>query len=124
MTSDTFDVNLFFFVIYAIFQDRLILTKMLRRVYFEMSRGGLYPLFLSEAPPSFVLWPAHAPANQNAPSGNMAVDFRLRCIVLLLCTFLLCVLATEDKDKPKKKKDIRDYNDADMARLLEQWEVC
>ncbi|XP_006870976.1 PREDICTED: LDLR chaperone MESD [Chrysochloris asiatica] len=23
---------------------------------------------------------------------------------------------------PKKKKDIRDYNDADMARLLEQWE--
>ncbi|KAG5198102.1 hypothetical protein JEQ12_007792 [Ovis aries] len=23
----------------------------------------------------------------------------------------------------KKKKDIRDYNDADMARLLEQWEV-
>ena len=24
----------------------------------------------------------------------------------------------------KKKKDIRDYNDADMARLLEQWEVC
>lgn len=24
---------------------------------------------------------------------------------------------------PKKKKDIRDYNDADMARLLEQWEV-
>lgn len=24
---------------------------------------------------------------------------------------------------PAKKKDIRDYNDADMARLLEQWEV-
>ncbi|KAI4895453.1 hypothetical protein NFI96_009078 [Prochilodus magdalenae] len=24
--------------------------------------------------------------------------------------------------KPKKKKDIRDYNDADMARLLEEWE--
>uniref|UniRef100_A0A8D2BAI8 LRP chaperone MESD n=1 Tax=Sciurus vulgaris TaxID=55149 RepID=A0A8D2BAI8_SCIVU len=23
---------------------------------------------------------------------------------------------------PRKKKDIRDYNDADMARLLEQWE--
>ncbi|XP_025774841.1 LRP chaperone MESD isoform X2 [Puma concolor] len=23
----------------------------------------------------------------------------------------------------KKKKDIRDYNDADMARLLEQWEI-
>uniref|UniRef100_A0AAY5L0Q2 LRP chaperone MESD n=1 Tax=Esox lucius TaxID=8010 RepID=A0AAY5L0Q2_ESOLU len=25
-------------------------------------------------------------------------------------------------NKPKKKKDIRDYNDADMARLLEEWE--
>lgn len=52
----------------------------------------------------------------------MASDFRWRCVVLLLCTNLLCVLAAESKEKPKKKKDIRDYNDADMARLLEQWE--
>uniref|UniRef100_A0A671TQ82 LRP chaperone MESD n=1 Tax=Sparus aurata TaxID=8175 RepID=A0A671TQ82_SPAAU len=52
----------------------------------------------------------------------MASDFRWRCAVLLLSTYLLCVLAAESKDKPKKKKDIRDYNDADMARLLEQWE--
>ncbi|XP_069028990.1 LRP chaperone MESD [Embiotoca jacksoni] len=52
----------------------------------------------------------------------MASDFRLRCVVLLLCSCLLCVLATDSKDKAKKKKDIRDYNDADMARLLEQWE--
>lgn len=43
--------------------------------------------------------------------------------MLLLCTYLLCVSATDSKEKPKKKKDIRDYNDADMARLLEQWEV-
>ncbi|GAA6224436.1 LDLR chaperone MESD [Lates japonicus] len=52
----------------------------------------------------------------------MASDFRLRCVVLLLSTCLLCILAADSKDKPKKKKDIRDYNDADMARLLEQWE--
>ncbi|XP_072321635.1 LRP chaperone MESD [Eucyclogobius newberryi] len=52
----------------------------------------------------------------------MATDFRLRCLMLLLCAALLCVSAAENKDKPKKKKDIRDYNDADMARLLEQWE--
>lgn len=44
-------------------------------------------------------------------------------MVLLLCTGLLCVLVSSSKDAPKKKKDIRDYNDADMARLLEQWEV-
>ncbi|KAK2853369.1 hypothetical protein Q5P01_006030 [Channa striata] len=31
-------------------------------------------------------------------------------------------IASDAKEKPKKKKDIRDYNDADMARLLEQWE--
>lgn len=42
--------------------------------------------------------------------------------MLLLCTYFLCILAIDSKDKPKKKKDIRDYNDADMARLLEQWE--
>ncbi|XP_042344594.1 LRP chaperone MESD isoform X2 [Plectropomus leopardus] len=54
----------------------------------------------------------------------MASDFRLRCVtlVLLVCTYLFCVLATASKGEPKKKKDIRDYNDADMARLLEQWE--
>lgn len=50
----------------------------------------------------------------------MAADFRWKCLALLACTYLACILAT---DKPKKK-DIRDYNDADMARLLEQWEVC
>lgn len=44
---------------------------------------------------------------------------------MLLCLALICVLAlSNDKSKkPKKKKDIRDYNDADMARLLEEWEV-
>ncbi|XP_060899322.1 LRP chaperone MESD [Labrus mixtus] len=52
----------------------------------------------------------------------MASDFRWRCGVLLLCTYLLSVSATGSKEKPQKKKDIRDYNDADMARLLEQWE--
>ncbi|KAM6950416.1 LRP chaperone MESD [Lycodopsis pacificus] len=54
----------------------------------------------------------------------MASDFRWKSVtvVLLLCTHLLCILATDNKEKPKKKKDIRDYNDADMARLLEQWE--
>ncbi|XP_055970406.1 LRP chaperone MESD [Sorex fumeus] len=30
--------------------------------------------------------------------------------------------AGEATPPPRKKKDIRDYNDADMARLLEQWE--
>ncbi|XP_039977133.1 LRP chaperone MESD [Xiphias gladius] len=52
----------------------------------------------------------------------MVSDFRWRYAVLLLCTYLLFILATDTKDKTKKKKDIRDYNDADMARLLEQWE--
>ncbi|XP_040021827.1 LRP chaperone MESD [Gasterosteus aculeatus] len=55
----------------------------------------------------------------------MASDFRWRrvTLVLLLCTHVFCILASDTaKEKPKKKKDIRDYNDADMARLLEQWE--
>lgn len=53
----------------------------------------------------------------------MASDFRLGCAVLLLSVYLVCILAADSKNnKPKKKKDIRDYNDADMARLLEEWE--
>lgn len=31
----------------------------------------------------------------------------------------------KDDEKPEwAKKDIRDYTDADMERLLDQWEVC
>ncbi|XP_026565515.1 LRP chaperone MESD [Pseudonaja textilis] len=45
----------------------------------------------------------------------------------LLVVLCACLAAAEEpkksSNKPgKKKKDIRDYNDADMARLLEQWE--
>ncbi|XP_030581032.1 LRP chaperone MESD [Archocentrus centrarchus] len=53
----------------------------------------------------------------------MASSFLCRCAVLLLCTYMVYAVQTETKEKPKKKKDIRDYNDADMARLLEQWET-
>ncbi|XP_077421051.1 LRP chaperone MESD [Vanacampus margaritifer] len=51
----------------------------------------------------------------------MASDFQWKYVALLFCTCLLYSLATGSKNK-LKKKDIRDYNDADMARLLEQWE--
>lgn len=51
----------------------------------------------------------------------MASDFRWRYVLLLICLYFVHVLAAGGTDKPKKK-DIRDYNDADMARLLEQWE--
>lgn len=52
----------------------------------------------------------------------MASFIRWRCVlVLLFAVFIFLVHCSESK--PKKKKDIRDYNDADMARLLEQWEV-
>ena len=53
----------------------------------------------------------------------MASDFRWKCLALLLCTLLVVVIGSDGPNKPKKKKDIRDYNDADMARLLEEWEV-
>ncbi|MBN3288059.1 MESD protein, partial [Polyodon spathula] len=46
------------------------------------------------------------------------------CLLLMLCLTIFCIATANDvkNQKPKKKKDIRDYNDADMARLLEEWE--
>ncbi|XP_078058079.1 LRP chaperone MESD [Mustelus asterias] len=42
---------------------------------------------------------------------------------LLLVVLLSGAAGEEERPKAgKKKKDIRDYNDADMARLLEEWE--
>ncbi|XP_030755518.1 LDLR chaperone boca [Sitophilus oryzae] len=44
------------------------------------------------------------------------------CIIIFL-TSLCCVLSKKPKEKPDwAKKDIRDFSDADMERLLDQWE--
>ncbi|XP_030622097.1 LRP chaperone MESD [Chanos chanos] len=51
----------------------------------------------------------------------MASPIAWRSSAVLLALILIFSIACADT-KPKKKKDIRDYNDADMARLLEQWE--
>lgn len=47
---------------------------------------------------------------------------------ILLFTTAICIIHckkfTNEEDKPAwAKKNIRDYNDADLERLLEQWEV-
>lgn len=51
-------------------------------------------------------------------------------LIILITISLIFVTKTaeckkfDDKNKPDwAKKDIRDFNDADMERLLEQWEV-
>ncbi|XP_051757238.1 LRP chaperone MESD [Ctenopharyngodon idella] len=59
--------------------------------------------------------------NQRATSLKMASPVSSRTVsVLLFLILFISIHCTETK--PKKKKDIRDYNDADMARLLEEWE--
>ncbi|KAI7814308.1 LRP chaperone MESD [Triplophysa rosa] len=51
----------------------------------------------------------------------MASPVSCRAVAVFL--FLILFISVHCTDtKPKKKKDIRDYNDADMARLLEEWE--
>lgn len=73
-------------------------------------------------------------ATKMAASGwaRAAVIFLCACDLLLLLLLPPRAFATEGPAETpgeatppprKKKKDIRDYNDADMARLLEQWEV-
>ncbi|KAK6476868.1 LRP chaperone MESD-like [Huso huso] len=54
----------------------------------------------------------------------MASPSKWVCVLLLLSVTIFCISTANDvkNQKPKKKKDIRDYNDADMARLLEEWE--
>ncbi|XP_041917637.1 LRP chaperone MESD [Alosa sapidissima] len=53
----------------------------------------------------------------------MASPVKSRIVNVVLFIFAISFLVVQCTDtKSKKKKDIRDYNDADMARLLEQWE--
>ena len=42
---------------------------------------------------------------------------------IMILSVLFGVHGRASKDKPKKKKDIRDFNDADMERLFQEWEV-
>lgn len=39
-------------------------------------------------------------------------------IIQLIIVSAICV----DNSKPKKKKDVRDFNDADIEKLFEEWE--
>lgn len=53
-------------------------------------------------------------------------NFKNLLFVSLLFFGFVTVLSkkSDDKNKPEwAKKDIRDYNDADLERLLDQWEV-
>ena len=52
-------------------------------------------------------------------------------VMILSCSifiFLGMVSSSKDENREEKpawaKKDIRDYSDADLERLLDQWEVC
>uniref|UniRef100_A0A914XEB9 Mesoderm development candidate 2 n=1 Tax=Plectus sambesii TaxID=2011161 RepID=A0A914XEB9_9BILA len=46
---------------------------------------------------------------------------RWLALVLMSLIVIVTVLASTKSDKPKKK-DIRDYSDADLERLYEEWE--
>lgn len=68
---------------------------------------------------------AHAQAPPAAGRHKMAAGARGARLGLGLLLVVLCGAcgAAGPGSRPAKKKDVRDYNDADMARLLEQWEV-
>ncbi len=49
----------------------------------------------------------------------------LTILLSLLLFLLVSAKKFDEKNKPDwAKKDIRDYSDADVERLLDQWEVC
>ena len=64
----------------------------------------------------------------------MACNFTFSLIFLFVFLYSVPTLCSNSKDKEKsdekagekdkwKKKDVRDYTDADLERLFDQWEV-
>lgn len=51
----------------------------------------------------------------------IARSFICVCLIYLLVCIVTC--KKPEKKPDWAKKDIRDYTDADMERLLDQWEV-
>lgn len=53
----------------------------------------------------------------------MVKNLLFACILLSI-TLLITSKKSDDANKPEwAKKDIRDYSEADLERLLDQWEV-
>ena len=57
------------------------------------------------------------------------VSKRISIVILLIAVNSLLLVnggkKSKDSEKPAwAKKDIRDYSDADLERLLDQWDVC
>ena len=53
-------------------------------------------------------------------------EVKFLVLISLISLFLVLFVKSdkgEDASEKWKKKDIRDYNDADVERLYEQWEV-
>lgn len=49
---------------------------------------------------------------------------KIKFITFIVFISLIYAVSCDYKgSKPKVKKDIRDYSDADMERLLDQWNV-
>lgn len=48
------------------------------------------------------------------------MQFDSFAIFLIICLSIACVPLKAET--PKRKKDLMDYNDADLERLFEQWE--
>ncbi|KAI7693117.1 LRP chaperone MESD [Sarcoptes scabiei] len=57
------------------------------------------------------------------PKGAQELSFYFTSISLII-TFVIIAIVVENVQSQKdwKQKDIRDYNEADMERLYEQWE--
>lgn len=47
-------------------------------------------------------------------------------VFILVCLLITsqCAKGKDKGDEKWKKKDVRDYSDADLERLFDQWEVC
>lgn len=59
--------------------------------------------------------------NKSKAVKMIASKLSVFLIIMMLCAL---AVAKKAKDKPDwAKKDIRDYSEADMERLLDQWEV-
>ena len=63
------------------------------------------------------------------PALSRMVSRRISILILLLAVnslfFVSCGKKNKDGEKPAwAKKDIRDYSEADLERLLDQWDVC
>jgi len=98
----------------------------LSSILFASHAIGRWKLYIEICPALTIAKVSNFQRYKFAFVDNAMAEVKYLLLISLISIFLILFVRSDkddDASKKWKKKDIRDYTDADVERLYEQWEV-